>query len=92
MDLGLLKNANNKKVIFPLQLPFKGMIQPKHPSTASAVYIITSMKYTSSADAGFHRRGGNQLPPAGKKSTTNVLEARIHLGKILVLFEQMHAL
>ena len=24
MDLGLLKNANNKKEIFPLQLPFKG--------------------------------------------------------------------
>ena len=24
MDLGLLKNANNKKEFFPLQLPFKG--------------------------------------------------------------------
>ena len=35
MALGLLKNANNKKEIFPLQLPFKLNISPDgHPLSA----------------------------------------------------------
>ena len=40
MDLGLLKNANNNKKIFPLQLPFKESTQAGRGKGASRTYTL----------------------------------------------------